>query len=147
MLCLIENLAELSNILVTNIYSDIRFYQFFFYIYIWTLVRIKFVCLNIFGYSFVSVLECKNQMNIRIYLNVHTIFTTNTYSAIRSFFIQICSDIHLCPNFHECHTLKQTHHLSYDRVHPPTSKACKKPFLRHNQISKYGHNKIKVDTI
>ena len=50
---------EYSNILVTNIYSDIRSYQFFFYEYIWTFVRVKFVCTNIFGHSLVSVLECK----------------------------------------------------------------------------------------
>ena len=31
-----------SNILVTNIYSDIRSYQFFFYEYIRTFVRVKF---------------------------------------------------------------------------------------------------------
>ena len=48
-----------SNILVTNIYSDIRSYQFFFYEYIRTFVRVKFVCTNIFGHSLVSVLECK----------------------------------------------------------------------------------------
>ena len=48
-----------SNILVTNIYSDIRSYKFFFYEYIRTFVRVKFVCANIFGHSLVSVLECK----------------------------------------------------------------------------------------
>jgi len=50
---------EYSNILVMNIYSDIRSYQFFFYEYIQTFVRVKFVCTNIFGHSLVSVLECK----------------------------------------------------------------------------------------
>ena len=50
---------EYSNILVTNIYSDIRSYHFFFYEYIRTFVRVKFVCTNIFGHSLVSVLECK----------------------------------------------------------------------------------------
>ena len=50
---------EYSNILVTNIYSDIRSYHFFFCEYIRTFVRVKFVCTNIFGYSLVSVLECK----------------------------------------------------------------------------------------
>ena len=58
---------EYSNILVTNIYSDIRSYQFFFYEYIRTFVRVKFVLriysdihlckfvdTNIFRYSFVS---------------------------------------------------------------------------------------------
>ena len=50
---------EYSNKLVTNIYSDIRSYQIFFYEYIRTFVRVKFVCTNIFGHSLVSVLECK----------------------------------------------------------------------------------------
>ena len=55
----VANIFEYSNILVTNIYSDIRSYQFFFYEYIQTFVRVKFVCTNIFGHSLVSVLECK----------------------------------------------------------------------------------------
>ena len=55
----VTNIFEYSNILVTNIYSDIRSYQFFFYEYIQTFVRVKFVCTNIFGHSLVSVLECK----------------------------------------------------------------------------------------
>ena len=55
----VTNIFEYSNILVTNIYSDIRSYQFFFYKYIRTFIRIKFVCTNIFGHSLVSVLECK----------------------------------------------------------------------------------------
>ena len=50
---------EYSNILVTNIYSNIHSYQFLFYEYIRTFVRVKFVCTNIFGHSLVSVLECK----------------------------------------------------------------------------------------
>merc|ERR1712147_189172 len=62
---------EYSNILVTNIYSDIHSYQFFFYEYIRTFVRVKFVCTNIFGHSLVSVLECKTKTNIRIYSNIH----------------------------------------------------------------------------
>ena len=75
---------EYSNILVTNIYSDIHSYQFFFYEYIRTFVRVKFVCTNIFGHSLVSVLECKTKTNIRIYSNIRAIFNTNTYSDIRS---------------------------------------------------------------
>ena len=50
---------EYSNILVTNIYSDIRSYQFFFYEYIRAFVRVKFACSNVLGHSLVSVLECK----------------------------------------------------------------------------------------
>ena len=84
----VTNIFEYSNILVIDIYSDIRSYQFFFYEYIRTFIRIKFVCTNIFGHSFVSVLECKNYTNIRIYSNIHTIFKTNTYSGIHSG--QIC---------------------------------------------------------
>ena len=55
----VTNIFEYSNILVTNIYSDIHSYQFFFYEYIRTFVRVKFVCTNIFGHSLVSLLECK----------------------------------------------------------------------------------------
>ena len=55
----VTNIFKYSNILITNIYSDIRSYQFFFYEYIRTFVRVKFVCTNIFGHSLVSVLECK----------------------------------------------------------------------------------------
>merc|ERR1739844_742108 len=75
---------EYSNILVTNIYSDIHSYQFFFYEYIRTFVRVKSVCTNIFGHSLVSVLECKTKTNIRIYSNIRAIFNTNNYSDIRS---------------------------------------------------------------
>ena len=80
----VTNIFEYSNILVTNIYSDIRSCQFFFYEYIRTFVRVKFVCTNIFGHSLVIVLECKTKTNIRIYSNIRTIFNTNTYSNIRS---------------------------------------------------------------
>ena len=52
----VTNIFEYSNIFVTNIYSDIRSYQFLFYGYIRTFVRVKFVCTNIFGHSLVSVL-------------------------------------------------------------------------------------------
>ena len=51
---------EYSNILVTNIYSDIRLYQTISYEYIQIFVRVKQTCMNVFGHSFVSVLECKN---------------------------------------------------------------------------------------
>ena len=73
---------EYSNILGTNIYSDIHSGQFCLYEYIRTFVRVKFVCTNIFRHSFMSVLESENRPNIRIY-----------------------SDIHLCRNSYECHTL------------------------------------------
>ena len=55
----VTNIFEYSNIFVTNIYSDIHSNQFFFYEYIQTFVRVKFVCTNIFGHSLVRVLECK----------------------------------------------------------------------------------------
>ena len=61
---------ECPNIYSWSTYSNIwifeyighefRSYQFFLFEYIRTLIRIKFVCTNIFGHSFVSVLECKN---------------------------------------------------------------------------------------
>ena len=60
------------------------FVSIFFYEYIRTFVRVKFVCANIFGHSLVSVLECKTYTNIRIYSNIHAIFNTNTYSDICS---------------------------------------------------------------
>ena len=81
----VTNITEYSNILVTNIYSDIRSYQFFFYEYIRTFVRVKFVCTNIFRHSLVSVLECKTLTNIRIYSNIRAIFNTNTYLFEHSF--------------------------------------------------------------
>ena len=55
----VTNIFGFSNILATNIYSYIHSYQFVFYEYIRTFVRVKFVCTNIFGHSLVSVLECK----------------------------------------------------------------------------------------
>ena len=87
---------------VWRIYSNIQIFDYichkylfrhsfvsiFRYEYIRTIVRVKFECTNIFGYSFVSVLECKNFLNLRIYSNIHTIFNTNIYSDIRS--CQIC---------------------------------------------------------
>ena len=117
------NIFEYLNILVTNIYLDIRSYQFFFYKYIQTFVCVKFVCTNIFGHSLVSVLECKTLTNIRVYSNICAIFNTNTYLDIRLcqtnqyeyirifirviLLIRIYSNIHLYQNFHECHTLVQ----------------------------------------
>ena len=56
----VTNIFEYSNILVTNICFDIRSYRFFLHKYIRTSVCVKLVCTNIFGQSFVSVLECKN---------------------------------------------------------------------------------------
>ena len=74
---------EYSNILGTNIYSDIRSGQFCLYEYIRTFVRVKFVFTNIFGHSFMSVLERENRPNIQIYSNIRTIFNTNIYNLIR----------------------------------------------------------------
>ena len=73
-----------SNTLGTNIYLDIRSGQFCLYQYIWTFVGVKYVCMNIFRHSFMSVLESENRPNIRIYSNIRTIFNTNIYSDIRS---------------------------------------------------------------
>ena len=80
----VTNIFEYSNILGTNIYSDIHSGQFCLYEYIRTFVRVKFVCTNIFRHSFMSVLESENRPNIRIYSNIRTIFNTNIYSDIRS---------------------------------------------------------------
>ena len=55
---------EYLNILVTNIYSNIRSYQFFFYKHIWTFFRVKFVWTNLFGHSFVSIFL------LQIYLDI-----------------------------------------------------------------------------
>ena len=85
------------------------FVSIFWYKYIRTFVRVKFDCTNIFGYSFMSVLECNNcsifeyirifvqfsiqiffwtfvrvKFVIRIYSDIRAIFNTYTYSDIRS---------------------------------------------------------------
>ena len=105
--------------MVTNIYSDLRSFQFFFYKYIWTFIRVKFVWTNLFGHSSLSVLECKNWKNIWIYLQfslqifiqtfVRVNFSIRIFSDIHlcSFFMSIYSNIRLWQNFHECHTLVQ----------------------------------------
>ena len=57
----VTNVFKYLNILVMNIYSDIRFICInFFYEYIQTFLRMKFLCTNIFGHSFVIVLACKS---------------------------------------------------------------------------------------
>ena len=57
---------EYSNILVTNIYSDIHSYQIFLYEYIRIFIRVKFVCTNIFGHLFVSNLIVQVYSDIRL---------------------------------------------------------------------------------
>ena len=81
----VTNIFKYSNILITNIYSDIRLCQFFFYKCIWI-----FVCTNLYIYIFRHAFAsaCKNWTNIWIYKNIHKIFFTNIYSDIRS--CQIC---------------------------------------------------------
>ena len=86
------NIFEYSNILVTNIYSDIRSYQFFFYEYIRTFVRVKFACTDIFKHSLVSVkprrifeYSCNFQYE---YLFGH--------SFVSKKLVWIYSDIHSC---------------------------------------------------
>ena len=68
----VTNIFEYSNILVTNIYSDIRSYQFFFYEYIRTFVCVKFVCTNIFGHLLVrpilEYIQIFVQFSIRIFI-------------------------------------------------------------------------------
>ena len=80
----VTNIFEYLNILVTNIFSDIRSYHLLFNEFIRTFVRVKFVCTNIFGHSLVSVLERKTKTNMRIYSTICANFNTNTYSDIRS---------------------------------------------------------------
>ena len=77
----VTNIFQYSNIFVTDIY--LSFVSIFWYKYIRTFVRVKFDCTNVFGYSIVSVIECKNCLNIWIYSNIHTIFNANVYSDIR----------------------------------------------------------------
>ena len=101
------NIFEYSNILGTNIYSDIRSGQFCLYEYIRTFVWVKFVCTNIFRHSFMSVLESENRPNIRIYSNIRTIFNTNIYSDIRS--CQICYT-----NIFGCSKFSQMSHSGYN---------------------------------
>ena len=86
---------EYSNILGTNIYSDIRSGQFCLYEYIRTFGRVKFVFTNIFGHSFMSVLERENGPNIRIFVQFSIRIFIRTFVRVK-FFIQIYSDIHSC---------------------------------------------------
>ena len=95
---------EYSNILGTNIYSDIHSGQFCLYEYIRTFVRVKFVCTNIFRHSFMSVLESENRPNIRIFVQFSIQIFIRTFVRVK-FVIQIYSDKHLCENFHKFHTL------------------------------------------
>ena len=97
---------------VTNIYSSIRSYNFFFYKYIRT-----FVSTNIFGHSFMSVFEYSYNSQYE-YLFGHSFLSSIVYEYIRIFFrikfvIQIYSDIHSCQNFHEYHTLLHVFILSF----------------------------------
>ena len=84
------NIFEYSNIFVTNIYSDLRSYQFF---------HVKFYCTNIFVYLFVSVLECKNCLNIRIYWIICTIHISIRIFVRVKFVTRIYSDIRSCKFF------------------------------------------------
>ena len=87
----VTNIFEYSNILVTNIHSDIRWYQFFFYEYIRTFVGVKFVCSNIFGHSFMSVFEYSYNSQYA-YLFGHSFVSSFVYKYIR-IFMSKCSRI------------------------------------------------------
>ena len=69
---------------MTNIFEYLNTQIYLSLIFIQTFVDVKFVCTNIFGRLFVSVLECKNYSNIYMYLNIYTIFHANIYSDVRS---------------------------------------------------------------
>ena len=83
---------------VTNIYeySNIQIYQA--QIFIRTFVRVNFVCMNIFGHSFMSVLESENRPNIRIFVQFSIRIFIRTFVRVK-FLIQIYSDIHSCKFF------------------------------------------------
>ena len=55
---------EYSNILVTNIYSDIRLYPFFFYEFFGHSFVANENHANIFGFLFMSVHECHTLVHI-----------------------------------------------------------------------------------
>ena len=78
-----------SNILVTNIYSDIRSDQFFVYKYIQT-----FVCTNIFRHPCVSVQKL-NEGYIRIFIQISIQIFLRTFVRVK-FYVKMYSDIHLC---------------------------------------------------
>ena len=88
----VTNIFEYSNILGTNIYSDIHSGQFCLYEYIRTFVRVKFVCTNIFRHSFMSVLESENRPNIRIFVQFSIRIFIRTFVRVK-FVIRIYSDI------------------------------------------------------
>ena len=85
----VANIFEYSNILGTNIYSDIRSYQFFFYKYIRTFVRVKFVCTNIFGHSLVSVKPRRIFEYIRIFVQFSIRILIRTFVRVKKIIMNI----------------------------------------------------------
>ena len=84
-----------------RLYSNIRIY--WSQIFILTFVHINFSLTNIFGHSFVSVLECKNSTNIQIfiqfsniYLDIHLLYKYIRIFLRVKFVMQIYLDIRLC---------------------------------------------------
>ena len=70
----------------------------FRYEYILTFVHVKFDCTNIFGYSFVSVLECKICLNIWIFAQFSIQIFIQTFVCVK-LVTRIYSDIRLCKFF------------------------------------------------
>ena len=86
---------EYSNIFYTNIYSDIRSYQFSWYEYIRIFIRIIFlirIYSDIRSYQNHTLLECDEYLNIRIFVS----FSIRIFICIifvSFLFIRIYSDI------------------------------------------------------
>ena len=99
---------EYSNILVTNMYSDIHSYQFFFYEYIRTFVCVKFVCTNIFGHSYNFIRWTFEYIRIFIQFSMQKFIRTFIQNFVHEYvgtfvcvnlLIQIYLDIRSCNFF------------------------------------------------
>ena len=66
------------------------FVSIFIYKFIWTFVRIKLVCTNIFGHSFVSLWKL-----VKTFIQFSILIFIRAFICVK-FFIQIYSDIHSC---------------------------------------------------
>ena len=66
------------------------FVSIFIYKFIWTFVRIKLVCTNIFGHSFVSLWKL-----VKTFIQFSILIFIRAFICVK-FLIQIYSDIHSC---------------------------------------------------
>ena len=106
-----DEYIQIFYIIFTNIHSDIHLYQFLRYEYIRTFVRFMFDCTNIFGYSLVSVLECKNCLNIRLSVQFLIQIFIWTFVLVK-FVLRIHSDIRFCQfvmQIYSCQFLRMPH--------------------------------------